>query len=847
MGQLIKDYIYLKISSDVKRDVYGARARRLFLLKSMEMPVPGAVLLSISAIRKIQNGKRLDIEGILREFHSDDIFSVRASPEHWDWGGPPTILNIGLNDKKYNEIKQKIGNIEASKLYLRFILSYSIDVMRLDEEIFDQVLNKNISEESIKEALTIYEKEMLELFPQNAKDQLEQVLNSMVRAWNSTTARLLRQVHNAPENAGVGFIIQRMAMGLGKTESGSGVVQFVSPLDGTKKVTGRYLSQSQGKDSLKIESSLFLTKDNRGKSLEEHLPEIFKKLCEFGKKARIKTKDELELDFTIEDEKLWLLDAAPARRSARAAIKIVVDLVFDSIFDKRVAVKKIEPKTITELLHPQLSPLVSCDIMCTGIAASPGAATGKIVFTSTEAQSLALQNIPTILVKLETGPEDIRGMHFTKGVLTERGGMTSHAAVTARGLGLPCIVGANSLKIDSKNKKIKISDGRVFNELDFITIDGASGKVISGEMELVEPAFDDGLKDFLNWSEEISVLDVRANADTPTDAKLARKFGAKGIGLCRTEQMFFENDRLLVMREMIFADSHKDRKIALDRLLPMQRADFEEIFQIMDGLPVCIRLFDPPLHEFLPRERQEMLELAEALGLPVSKIIERTKELSEFNPMLGMRGVRLGITLPEIYEMQARAIFEATVLAQKTNILITPEIMIPLVSAQKEVELIWSYVEKVANDVRQETNHFFEYKFGVMVETPRAALRAGDIAKSSSFMSFGTNDLTQMTYGLSRDDAGRFMRDYVAKGVFTEDPFHTLDIDGVGELLLLARDRGRKEKSDLTLSVCGEHGGDPSSIKFCCKENFDYVSCSPYRVPVAIVAAAHYILEKELN
>ncbi|MDB4230161.1 PEP-utilizing enzyme, partial [Paracoccaceae bacterium] len=479
-----------------------------------------------------------------------------------------------------------------------------------------------------------------------------------------------------------------------------------------------------------------------------------------------------------------------------------------------------------------------------GIAASPGAATGKIVFTSAEAQSLALQDIPTILVKLETGPEDIRGMHFTKGVLTERGGMTSHAAVTARGLGLPCIVGANSLKIDSKNKKIKISDGRVFNELDFITIDGASGKVISGEMELVEPAFDEGLKDFLNWSEEISVLDVRANADTPTDAKLARKFGAKGIGLCRTEQMFFENDRLLVMREMIFADSHKDRKIALDRLLPMQRADFEEIFQIMDGLPVCIRLFDPPLHEFLPRERQEMLELAEALGLPVSKIIERTKELSEFNPMLGMRGVRLGITLPEIYEMQARAIFEATVLAQKSDILITPEIMIPLVSAQKEVELIWSYVEKVANDVRQETNHFFKYKFGVMVETPRAALRAGDIAKSSSFMSFGTNDLTQMTYGLSRDDAGRFMRDYVAKGVFTEDPFHTLDIDGVGELLLLARDRGRKEKSDLTLSVCGEHGGDPSSIKFCCKENFDYVSCSPYRVPVAIVAAAHYELER---
>jgi pyruvate,orthophosphate dikinase len=409
---------------------------------------------------------------------------------------------------------------------------------------------------------------------------------------------------------------------------------------------------------------------------------------------------------------------------------------------------------------------------------------------------------------------------------------------------LPCIVGANSIKIDAKNRLLSSSNGRVFKEFDFITIDGTSGQVLSGKTELVEPAFDEGFKTFLDWAKEISVLDVRANADTPSDAKLARTFGAEGIGLCRTEQMFFEKDRLLAMREMIFADSNADRKVALDQLLPMQRSDFEEIFQIMDGLNVCIRLFDPPLHEFLPRERQEMLELAEALDLPVSKIAERTKDLSEFNPMLGMRGVRLGITLPEIYEMQARAIFEATVLAQKANISIVPEIMIPLVSTRKEVQLIHSYVEKIANEVKSETNHFFEYKFGVMVETPRAALRAGDIAKHSSFMSFGTNDLTQMTYGLSRDDAGRFMRDYVTKGVFAEDPFHTLDDDGVGELLLIARDRGRQENTDLVLSVCGEHGGDPNSINFCCKSNFDYVSCSPFRVPVAIVAAAHYELFK---
>ena len=844
MGRLVKDYMHLKSSSDVHRSIYGARARRLFLLKSMNMPVPRVILLSINTIRKIQAENKLDIEGILENFKEEDIFSVRASPEHWDWGGPPSILNIGLNNKKYNEIKKKLNINLASKLYLRFILSYSIDVMRLDEELFDPVANKTISESSIKEALAIYAEEMSEPFPQNAKQQLEQVLNSMIRAWNGTTARLLRQVQNAPEDAGFGLIIQRMVLGFGKTESGSGVAQFVSPLDGSKKVTGRYLSQSQGKESLEIENSLFLTKDKRGKSLEEHMPKIFSELCRLGEEARFKTRDELELDFTIENEKLWLLDAAPARRSARAAIKIVIDLVSDGVYGQREAVKRVEPKTITELLHSQLSPLAVRDVIGTGIAASPGAATGKIVFSSSMAQSLALQDIPTVLVRVETGPEDIRGMHFTKGVLTERGGMTSHAGVTARGLGLPCIVGANSLKIDAKNRLLSSSNGRVFKEFDFITIDGTSGQVLSGKTELVEPAFDEGFKTFLDWAKEISVLNVRANADTPSDAKLARTFGAEGIGLCRTEQMFFEKDRLLAMREMIFADSNADRKVALDQLLPMQRSDFEEIFQIMDGLNVCIRLFDPPLHEFLPRERQEMLELAEALDLPVSKIAERTKDLSEFNPMLGMRGVRLGITLPEIYEMQARAIFEATVLAQKANTLIVPEIMIPLVSTRKEVQLIHSYVEKIANEVKSETNHFFEYKFGVMVETPRAALRAGDIAKHSSFMSFGTNDLTQMTYGLSRDDAGRFMRDYVTKGVFAEDPFHTLDDDGVGELLLIARDRGRQENTDLVLSVCGEHGGDPNSINFCCKSNFDYVSCSPFRVPVAIVAAAHYELFK---
>ena len=841
---MVKDYIHLNSQCEVKRINFGARARRLFLLKAMDMPVPRAVLLSIDAVKKIQTGRKIDTGGILDVFNEEDIFSVRASPEHWDWGGPQTILNVGLNNNKFADLKIKLGETEAISLYLRFILSFSIDIMRIDEQLFESVISKRPTEAMITTALNVYEEEMSSPFPQSPNDQLEQVLKSMIRAWNGTTARILRKAHNAPEDAGVAFIIQRMVMGFGKLESGSGVAQFINPIDGSKKVTGRYLSQSQGRDALERKNSLFLTKDKRGRSLEEHMPKIFEELCKFGSEVRVKTKDELELDFTIDGEKLWLLDAAPARRSAQAAIKVLVDLVEEGIIDKNNAVKRVEPRIITELLHPQLSPLAKLQVICRGVAASPGAATGQIVFSSKMAQKLALKEKPTILVKLETGPEDIRGMHFTKGVLTERGGMTSHAAVTARGLGLPCIVGANALKINFKEKHITTHSGKIFNELDFITIDGTSGRVISGKTDLLEPTFNDSLKTFLKWAEQIAKIDIRANADTPNDVTIARNFGAKGIGLCRTEQMFFEDDRLLAMREMIFADSNKERKVALEQLLPMQRADFMKIFKIMDGFPVCIRLFDPPLHEFLPRERQEMLELAEALDLSVGKIIDRTKELSEFNPMLGMRGVRLGITLPEIYEMQARAIFEATVTAQKAGMLIVPEIMIPLVSAQKEVELIRSNIEATASAVKTETGTEFNYKYGVMVETPRAALRAGDIAKSSSFLSFGTNDLTQMTYGLSRDDASRFMRDYVAKEVFSEDPFRTLDKDGVGELLLLARDRGRAQNPTLSLSVCGEHGGDPTSIKFCCEAGFNYVSCSSFRVPIAILAAAHYELGK---
>jgi pyruvate, orthophosphate dikinase len=550
----------------------------------------------------------------------------------------------------------------------------------------------------------------------------------------------------------------------------------------------------------------------------------------------------MQIEFTIEDSKLSVLDAVKVARSARAGLKIAVALAEDEIISQNEAVLRVEPRALSELLHPQVDTSAARDVFAKGIAASPGAAVGRIVFSSQAAQASAARGEPCIMVRRETAPEDIRGMHAAVGVVTERGGVTSHAAVIARGLGVPCVVGATGIRLDSKEKRLLAADGRVFGEGDLITVDGTTGQVLAGAAEMLAPALDDAFRKLLGWADNVRDIGIRANADTPADAATARKFEAQGIGLCRTEHMFFEEDRLVVMREMIFADTSKDRAAALARLLPMQRADFVQLFEIMAGLPVCIRLFDPPLHEFLPHSREGLRELAEALDRPLSEVTRRAEALAEFNPMLGMRGVRLGVVLPEIYAMQAQAIFEATVEVARKGTAVVPEIMIPLVSAKREVELVKTHIDAVAASVRVKSGVDFDFKLGVMVETPRAALRAGDIAQHASFLSFGTNDLTQMTYGLSRDDAGRFMNTYVQQGVFPEDPFHVLDVDGVGELLLIGAERGRATRPDLTVSICGEHGGNPESIGFCRKAGFDYVSCSPYRVPLARLAAAHLAL-----
>jgi pyruvate,orthophosphate dikinase len=764
---------------------------------------------------------------------------VRPSPENPDWGGPGTVLNVGMNAARHALLVERHGQAAADAIYLRFVQSYATHVARLDPDMFDAAAP---SAEALRDALRHYEREMDEPFPEDPARQLSEVLRSMARAWEGTTARLLRQAKGAPVQAALGLVVQEMAQGIGQGISGSGVIQFIDPVTGLPQVTGRYLGQSQGRDALKKTDAIYLTRDPRGPSLEDLAPEIFSDLIRHGAACRARLREEMQIEFTIEDGKLSVLDAIKVVRSARAGLRVAVALAEDGVISRDEAVLRVEPRALSEMLHPQVDPRGPRDVFAKGIAASPGAAVGRIVFSSAAAQASAARGEPCILVRRETAPEDIRGMHSAVGVLTERGGVTSHAAVIARGIGVPCVVGASGLRLDSKDKRLTAQDGRVFAEGDLVTLDGTTGEVLAGAADMLAPALDDTFRKLLGWADSVRDIGIRANADTPADAATARQFEAQGIGLCRTEHMFFDEDRLVVMREMIFADTPKDRAAALARLLPMQRDDFVQLFDIMQGLPVCIRLFDPPLHEFLPHTREGLRELAEALDKPLSDVTRRAEALAEFNPMLGMRGVRLGVVLPEIYDMQARAIFEATVEIAKRGASVVPEIMIPLVSARREVELVKTNIDAVAAAVRVKTGVNFSYKLGVMVETPRAALRAGEIAQHADFLSFGTNDLTQMTYGLSRDDAGRFMNTYVQQGVFPEDPFHILDVDGVGELLHIGAERGRQTRKDLTLSICGEHGGNPESIDFCRKAGFDYVSCSPYRVPLARLAAAHLAL-----
>ncbi len=834
------DMLQITPTAPIQTDQHGNRAKCLQRLVRLDLPVPLSVALSFDTVRGLALGRLPDMRALAANFEEGELLSVRSSSQAPDWGGPGSVLNIGMNDAVAARIAAEYGQDAADAKYLAFIRSYAVDVLRLDEDLFADPITPRL-------ALSHFEDEMEEPFPQDVETQLTEVLRAMARAWEGTTARLLRQAKGAPADAGLGLIVQRMALSVGKGETGAGVVQFVSSETGFPQVTGRYLPKSQGRAALREADAQFIESDERGVALEDRCPEQVEALRQAGKLIRQRLREEMQVEFTLMEGKLAIIDAVRVPRSARAEVRIAVDLAEEGIISREEALTRIEPFTLNQLMHRQVNPEAVRDVLTHGIAAAPGAATGKIVFSATAAQAALAQNEPCILVRRETSPEDIRGMHAADAILTERGGMTSHAAVIARGLGVPCVAGATDLQLDHRKKTLTVPGRKVFHEGDIITVDGSSGEVLVGAAEMIEPAMGGAFATLLKWADDVRDIGIRANADTPEDARLAQTFGVDGIGLCRTEHMFFDPIRLTVMREMIFAEDPEDRKAALERLLPMQRGDFIELFKLMEGQPVCIRLFDPPLHEFLPGDRDGIRALAAALDLPVSRVAARIENLQEFNPMLGMRGVRLGITVPGIYSMQARAIFEATVVASQGKDPVVPEIMIPLVSAKREVELIKDRVDAVAAAVRNETGTQFTYRLGVMVETPRAALRAGEIAEHAAFLSFGTNDLTQMTYGLSRDDAGRFMSVYVNQGVYPEDPFQRMDRDGVGELLLLGAERGRKSRPDVTLSICGEHGGDPDSIAFSRAAGFDYVSCSPFRVPVAKLAAAQLAISDTIE
>ena len=828
---------------------FGARAERLGRMAALGLAVPPGVALDVDTVAALGRG------GGLPAIELGPFVALRGSAGRRDWGGPQSILNLGLTPATLPQLQARIGRAGALEAFRRAIRSFAVRVHGLDAGQFEDLWydrakfcdtpGEDALAGIVDDSLALYARETGEDFPDDPAAMLLAAARAMAQEWHDTSARLLRQASGAPEDAGLGLVVQRMVFGLGPA-GGAGLFRPVDPDTGARRATGRYLPDAQGGDAGRgVRTPHLITEAERahaGQSrpaLEALAPDAFAALDAASHTLAQALGDRFAIPFTLEAGRLWLLDAEAVPRGPRAAIQIAVDLVADGAIDREMALLRIDPRSLTETLHPQVDPAAARDVFGSGLPASPGAATGTVCFSPEAAMAARAQDEDAILVRVETSPEDIRGMHAAVAVLTVRGGMTSHAAVIARGLGLPCVVGAGDLALDLRRGELRAKDGRVFRPGDRITVDGSAGEALAGSPPMVPAVPSEAFDTLMRWADGIRGLGVRANADTPADAAMARRFNVDGIGLCRTEHMFFEDDRIHVMREMILADSVDSRIAALDRLLPMQRADFEALFEIMDGLPVTIRLLDPPLHEFLPHSEEELVALARAMDQPVAKVIARAEEMREFNPMLGMRGVRLGVTMPEIYDMQARAIFEAAHAARlKSGAQVTPEIMIPLVSANRELELVKARVDAVAAEVAAECGTPVDYRIGVMVETPRGALRAGDLAANSAFLSFGTNDLTQMTYGLSRDDAGRFMRDYVAKGVFAEDPFHSLDVEGVGELLLIAARRGRAQAPKLTLGLCGEHGGDPESIRFCRVAGFDYVSCSPFRVPIARLAAA---------
>jgi pyruvate,orthophosphate dikinase len=797
------------------------------------------------------------------------LLSVRPSAPIGAGGMAPAILNIGTTRTILPALGHITGEREALHLYRRLIQSYGTGVLGLDDEEFEYALHDVLRLAGAKDetaletghlngaidtCLALIE-EAGEAFPEDPLTQLKTALAAMGTAWTGPRAQARRLAMGLEGDMPLALIVQVMALGIGPVPSGAGLASLRDEMTGQTGLTGRYLPQAQGEDALMgLRTPHVLTAQERADmglhepSLEDDAPDTVAALADAGTRLEAAVGDAVGLEFTLAAGTLNILEVKRAKRSARAAVQIAVDLAESGAISREEALLKIDPQHLEEQLHPAIDPDAPRDRVGRGLPASPGGASGPLVFSPDDAEAAAQRGEPAILALIETSPEDIRGMHAAKGVLTVRGGMTSHAAVVARGLGKPCIVGARDLTLDTETGELSTADNRRLSEGDIVTVDGTTGDVIAGEVAMIQPEATGAFATLLEWADEMRRLGVRVNADTGEDVATAAEFGAEGIGLCRTEHMFFQQGRISAMREMILAGTEAERRAALDKLLPMQRSDFVQLFEAMPGRPATVRLLDPPLHEFLPHGEAELRQMAATLDMPVAKVAARAAELAEFNPMLGNRGCRIGIAYPEIYEMQARAIFEAAIEAGRTTGKpVRPEIMIPLVSAVREIEILADVISRTAEAVRNGNGSMVEYTIGVMIETPRACLQAGEISRACGFLSFGTNDLTQMLYGLSRDDAGRFMPEYVAQGVYAHDPFHSLDTDGVGEIIEIAIARVREHAPDVPLGLCGEHGGDPASIEFCERIGLDYVSCSPFRVPVARLAAAQAAIRSTLS
>ena len=868
-----------------KKDILGGKGANLGEMGRLGLPVPpGFTISTVVCDIFYKNKKKLsqklikDIDKELKKIEEKTkkkfgdlenplLVSVRSGARISMPGMMDTILNLGLNDKTVEALKEKTSNGRFAKdSYRRFIQMYSNVVLGVEGHLFEELidnykLTKGVLldtelDESDWDGLILNFKDLVKKekkidFPQDVKEQLFGAINAVFLSWNSQRAKTYRKLNQIPDHWGTAVNVQAMVFGNMGDDCSTGVAFTRNPSTGENSFFGEFLINAQGEDVVAgTRTPQYITTKAKTKagskkaSMEEAMPKVYQQLAKVFIKLEKHYRDMQDIEFTVENNKLWMLQTRSGKRTAKAAIKIAVDMVKEKLISKKEAILRIDPNTLDTLLHPTLDEKVKKEIIATGLPASPGAASGKVVFSADEAERLNGMMQDTILVRLETSPEDIHGMHAAKGILTARGGMTSHAAVVARGMGRPCVSGSSEITIDYETKQFKAGN-EIVREGEIITIDGGSGKVMKGLVPTVQPEISGYFSTIMKWADKFRKLKIRTNAETETDSKTAREFGAEGIGLCRTEHMFFDEERILSVRQMILSRSKLDRNNALEKLLPHQKDDFKKIFNVMSKLPVTVRLLDPPLHEFLPKTEKDIEEVARSLNLAAKEVKDRISELFEENPMLGHRGCRLGISFPEIYEMQCEAIFQALVELKKSKTESAfVEIMIPLVSTDKELKILRNLVDKIAKKIETKNKTKLKYIVGTMIELPRAALQAEFISKYADFFSFGTNDLTQTTLGISRDDSGKFLNDYIDNKIFEVDPFVSLDQKGVGELVKIASLRGRKTNKKIKLGICGEHGGDPKSINFCSKIGLDYVSCSPFRVPVARLAAAQAELRK---